>query len=53
MADPKNTLKRGFSITRSQEGHLIRSIKDAKGIKTITTQLVDGIINSEIKNEKI
>jgi len=46
MADPKNTLKRGFSITRSQEGHLIRSVKDTKGIKDITTQLVDGIINS-------
>jgi exodeoxyribonuclease VII large subunit len=50
MADPKNTLKRGFSITRSRKGHLIRSIKDVKDIKAITTQLVDGIINSEVKN---
>ncbi len=49
MADPKNTLKRGFSITRSQEGQLIRSIKDAKQIKVITTELADGIINSTIK----
>ena len=49
MADPKNTLKRGFSITRSQEGRLIRSVKDAKDIKAITTQLVDGIIHSEVK----
>ena len=49
MADPKNTLKRGFSVTRSREGHLIRSIKDAEKFKDITTQLVDGIINSEIK----
>jgi len=48
MADPKNTLKRGFTITRSQEGVLIRSIKDAKEVKSITTQLVDGIINSTI-----
>ena len=48
MADPKNTLKRGFTITRSQEGGLIRSIKDAKEVKSITTQLVDGIINSTI-----
>jgi len=48
MADPKNTLKRGFSITRSQEGHLIRSVKEIKDIKAITTQLVDGIINSTI-----
>ncbi len=49
MADPKNTLKRGFSITRSREGRLIRSVKDTKGIKDITTELVDGIINSEVK----
>ncbi|MBF0571404.1 MAG: exodeoxyribonuclease VII large subunit [Candidatus Omnitrophica bacterium] len=52
MADPKNTLKRGFSITRSYEGRLIRSIKDAKEIKDITIQLADGIINSEIKDIK-
>ena len=50
MADPQNTLKRGFSITRNQEGHLIRSIKDAKDIKSMTTQLVDGTIDSEIKH---
>ena len=53
MADPKNTLKRGFSITRSREGRLIRSIKDAKDIKAITTQLVDGVIHSEVKKERI
>jgi len=50
MASPVNTLKRGFSITRSQEGKLIRSVKDAQGIKAITTQLEDGIINSEVKS---
>jgi exodeoxyribonuclease VII large subunit len=49
MASPVNTLKRGFSITRSREGRLIRSIKDIKGVKGITTQLEDGIINSEVK----
>ena len=48
MADPKNTLKRGFSITRTKEGQLIRSVKDVKDIKAITTQLEDGIINSVI-----
>ena len=48
MADPKNTLKRGFSITRSHEGVLIRTIEDAKEVKNITTQLLDGIIKSEV-----
>ena len=50
MADPENTLKRGFSITRTREGHLVRSVKDVKVIKGITTQLIDGIINSEVKS---
>jgi exodeoxyribonuclease VII large subunit len=53
MASPVQTLKRGFSITRSPNGHLIRSLKDTEGIKGISTQLVDGLINSEIINEKI
>jgi len=50
MADPANILKRGFSITRSQEGKIIRSIKDIKNIKVINSQLADGIINSTIVN---
>jgi len=49
LADPKNTLKRGFSITRSVDGHLIRSVKDTQGIKGISTQLVDGVIHSNVK----
>jgi exodeoxyribonuclease VII large subunit len=48
LADPKNTLKRGFSITRSVDGHLIRAVKDAQDIKAISTQLVDGVIHSTI-----
>jgi exodeoxyribonuclease VII large subunit len=50
MASPLKTLKRGFSITRSRDGSLIRNIEDVKGVKFITTQLEDGIINSEVKN---
>jgi len=46
MASPTATLRRGFSITRTQKGLLIRSVKDIKDTKEITTQLVDGIINS-------
>ena len=49
MASPVCTLKRGFSITRDQDGRLIRSVKDTKGIKGITTQLIDGILNTEVK----
>jgi len=48
MASPVGTLRRGFSITRSSEGRLIRSVKDIKNSKSLTTQLADGIINSEV-----
>jgi len=48
MASPVMTLKRGFSITRTKDGRLLRSVKDIKGVKAITTQLEDGILNSEV-----
>jgi len=47
MADPKNTLKRGFSITRSAQGKVIRSIDEVKDGEVISTQLMDGILNSK------
>ena len=50
MADPKNTLKRGFSITRSMDGKIIRNRQQAQGVKQMTTHLVDGIIISEVKD---
>jgi len=50
MASPVNTLKRGFSITRSEEGRLVRNMKDVEDNKSITTQLVDGIIKSTVRN---
>lgn len=49
MADPKNTLKRGFSITRDVKGRLIRTIKQAKAAKVLTTVFVDGTIESDVK----
>ncbi|MBF0511467.1 MAG: exodeoxyribonuclease VII large subunit [Candidatus Omnitrophica bacterium] len=48
MASPENTLRRGFSITRSQEGRLIRSVKDIAGVRIIKTELVDGSMESTI-----
>ncbi|MBF0503540.1 MAG: exodeoxyribonuclease VII large subunit [Candidatus Omnitrophica bacterium] len=49
LADPQNILKRGFSVTRSHEGNLIRRVNDAKGVKGMTTQLVDGVVHSILK----
>ena len=47
VIDPKNMLKRGFSITRDSKGKIIKTIKGLKG--NIKIQLRDGVIDSEIK----
>ncbi|MBI3602588.1 MAG: exodeoxyribonuclease VII large subunit [Candidatus Omnitrophica bacterium] len=52
VADPKNTLKRGFSITRDLKGGVIKSITDVKKASSMKTQLADGTIISDIKQIK-
>lgn len=49
MASPQRTLKRGFSITRSLSGKIVRSVSHLKKGETLVTELSDGKINSEIK----
>jgi len=48
MADPLQTLKRGFSITRTTKGKVLRSVNDVKEDELISTQLADGILNSKV-----
>lgn len=50
VADPRNTLKRGFSITRNLQGKAIKSTKDLENVSEIKTQLSDGFVTSDIKN---
>ncbi len=52
MVNPTNTLKRGFTITRSLDGKIIKSLKDAVKINELRTQFVDGILVSEIKADR-
>jgi exodeoxyribonuclease VII large subunit len=47
VADPKNTLKRGFSITRDSKGKVIKSVKNLQ-LNHMTTQVADGIIKSNV-----
>ncbi len=49
MADPKNTLKRGFSITRDSKGRTVRSIKGIKKGEVLTTLLQDGQVLSDVR----
>ncbi|MGB0391529.1 MAG: exodeoxyribonuclease VII large subunit [Salibacteraceae bacterium] len=48
MLDPKNVLKRGFSIT-SVNGKIVTDTRNLKIGQVLTTQLQNGIIASEIK----
>lgn len=48
IVHPKNTLKRGFSITRDLKGKVIRSVKDISKKEEIVTEVGDGTIQSTI-----
>ncbi len=47
-SDPVRICLRGFSITRTDDGRVIRSIKDVHEKSHITTQLSDGHIQSTV-----
>ncbi len=49
-ADPKNVLKRGYSITR-MNGKAIRSVTDVKQGDRLETLVADGVIWSQVSNE--
>ncbi|MBI3255518.1 MAG: exodeoxyribonuclease VII large subunit [Candidatus Andersenbacteria bacterium] len=46
---PTNTLKRGYSITKTADGRLVRRKQDVKNGETITSTLQDGNITSQVK----
>ena len=48
MASPKNVLKRGFSITRTQDGKVLRSVHGVKRGDTIRSEFLDGEVESNI-----
>jgi exodeoxyribonuclease VII large subunit len=47
LADPKQILKKGFSITRAN-GKVLRSVKDIDKTSILSTELCDGILESKI-----
>lgn len=44
----ETTLRRGFSITRNEEGKVIKSIENLAENQIITTEMIDGIVKSKI-----
>ena len=48
IAHPVNTMKRGFSVTRTKDGRILRSVSQALAEQEITTEITDGKIRSKI-----
>ncbi len=48
----RNVLKRGFSVTRTSEGKLLRSASEVQTGQMIHTELSDGAFYSEVTEEK-
>lgn len=46
---PVNTMKRGFSVMRNSAGKSIRTIEEVKNADILTTEVVNGFIQSEVK----
>lgn len=49
LLDPVNLLRRGWSITRTADGHIVRRAGDVEIGDVITTQVVDGTLTSRIE----
>ena len=50
IAHPNNTLRRGFSITKTKNGELVRSTENIHEGDHLVTQLYNGMFHSEVKN---
>lgn len=48
LLDPRELMKRGWSVTRSSSGAVIRSVSDVGEGEALTTQLADGTISSTV-----
>jgi len=49
IVHPVNTMKRGFSITRTSQGKILKSIQNVEEKEEILTEIVDGIFKSIVE----
>lgn len=52
IVHPANTIKRGFSITRTQDGKIVKKAGSLKQNQPIHTEVADGIIESKVERLK-
>ena len=50
MASPAKTLKRGFSITRTRDGRLVRVASELAVREILLTEFAKGSVESEVKS---
>lgn len=50
--DPARALARGWSITRTADGRVLRSVADATAGASLATQVADGVITSTIDDDE-
>lgn len=50
IAHPVNTMKRGFSITRTKAGKVVKRIQDVASREEIKTELMDGSLESRVES---
>ena len=53
LLDPRNVLRRGFSLTRDGEGRLVRSVKELAAGDELVTQVMDGELKSRIETIRV
>ena len=49
IVHPANTMKRGFSITRTVDGKVVKDIRSIHSKEKLTTEVIGGLIESEVK----
>jgi exodeoxyribonuclease VII large subunit len=48
LLDPRQLMKRGWSVTRRTDGTVVRSIADVSPTDVLATQLADGSVTSTV-----
>jgi len=52
IAHPANTMRRGFSVTRTSTGKVVKSVRDVASREEIATELADGALSSRVEAVK-
>ncbi|MBQ6433644.1 MAG: hypothetical protein IJJ94_06850, partial [Bacteroidaceae bacterium] len=51
--DPAQQLRRGYSLTFTSDGRLLRSATELKAGDSITTRFIDGSVRSEVVDKSV